>query len=132
MVARGFSAGHSGTLRRVWMENSSTGAPKSEARRYKDIKAVTRDTIAFLTWSIPVRNVEGKSMGPADIRLFRIDRAEIKRDRKSPRYRFYVEIDMANPTPASVRKQAWFSGATENRIRSDVWVRIRVSVYGRS
>ena len=76
-------------------------SPRPES--IKDIKAVTRDTIAFLTWSIPVRNIEGKSMSPADIRLFRIDRAEIKRDRKSPRYRFYVEIDMANPTPASVR-----------------------------
>jgi hypothetical protein len=76
-------------------------SPRPEA--IKDIKAATRDTVAFLSWPTPTRNVEGKSLSPADIRSFRIDRAEIKRDQRSPRYRFYVEIDMANPAPASVR-----------------------------
>jgi fibronectin type 3 domain-containing protein len=76
-------------------------SPRPEVIR--DIKATTRDTVAFLSWPIPVRNVEGKNLNPADIKSFRIDRAEIKRDQRSPRYRFYAEIDMANPTPASVR-----------------------------
>jgi hypothetical protein len=76
-------------------------SPRSEA--VKDIKAVTRDAIAFLSWPIPVKNVEGKSMNPSDIRLFRIERAEITHDRSTPRYRFYAAIDMANPIPASIR-----------------------------
>ena len=76
-------------------------SPRPEA--VKDIKAVTRDAIVFLSWPIPIRNVEGKSMSPADIRRFRIERAEIKNDRNTPRYRFYAEIDMANPIPAIVR-----------------------------
>jgi len=69
----------------------------------KELKAVTRDTAAVLSWPIPNRNVEGKSMGPGDIERFRIYRAEIGRDQKRARYRLLTEIDMANPTPAEVR-----------------------------
>lgn len=77
--------------------------PSPRPEMVKDIKVVTRDAVAFFSWPIPARNVEGKSMAPADIKAFRIDRAEVKRDRKTARYKFYTEIDMANPAPASVR-----------------------------
>ena len=76
-------------------------SPRPEMVR--DIKVVTRDAVAFFSWPIPTRNVEGKNMNAVDIKRFRIDRAEIKRDRKTARYKFYTEIDMANPAPAVVR-----------------------------
>lgn len=76
-------------------------SPRPEA--VKDIKAVTRDAIAYLSWPIPTRNVEGKSMNAADIQRFRIYRAEIGHEGKRARYKLYVEIDMANPSPAAVR-----------------------------
>jgi fibronectin type 3 domain-containing protein len=76
-------------------------SPRPEA--VKDLKAVTRDSIAFLSWPIPTRNIEGKNIGQADLRRFRVYRAEIGRDRKRPRYKLFVELDMANPAPASVR-----------------------------
>ena len=69
----------------------------------KDIKAVTRDTVALLSWPLPSRNVEGKAMSPADIKQFRIYRAELGNDRKKARYKPYSDIDMANPSPAAVQ-----------------------------
>jgi fibronectin type 3 domain-containing protein len=81
-------------------------SPRPEA--VKDIKAVTRDTIAFLSWPMPTRNIEGKNMGQADIQGFRVYRAEIGRDRKRLRYKLFVEIDMANPAPATVRNGTIF------------------------
>jgi hypothetical protein len=68
----------------------------------KDIKADTRDAVAYLSWPIPVRNVEGRSMNTADIVQFRIYRAELGRDNKMGRYRLYADIDMSNPSPATV------------------------------
>jgi fibronectin type 3 domain-containing protein len=70
----------------------------------KDIKAVTRDVDAYLSWPIPTHNVEGRGMNIADIRQFRIYRAEIRGDHRKTRYKLYTEIDMANPSPAVVRK----------------------------
>jgi fibronectin type 3 domain-containing protein len=69
----------------------------------KDIKGENRDTITALTWPIPTRNIEGRSMSAADIRSFRIYRAEAGGDRNMGRYKPYVEIDLANPAPATVR-----------------------------
>jgi len=69
----------------------------------KDIKVVTRDTVAFLSWPIPTRNVEGRGMLPSDIQRFRIYRAETAPDKKAVRYKLYTEIDMASPSPAEVR-----------------------------
>jgi len=82
-------------------------SPRPEA--VTDLKAVVRDNAAYLTWSIPNRNVEGKNMEPGSIRAFRVYRAEMERDRKRPRYRQIAEIDMANPAPADVQggKVAW-------------------------
>jgi len=68
----------------------------------KDIKAVNRDTIAVLTWPVPARNIEGKGMSSANIRSFRIYRAELS-ERKIARFKPYAEIDMANPSPAILR-----------------------------
>jgi fibronectin type 3 domain-containing protein len=76
-------------------------SPRPEA--IKNIKAVNRDTIAVLTWPTPTHNVEGKALGPADIRSFRIYRAELG-DRKTGRYKPFFEIDMMNPSQTTVRE----------------------------
>ncbi len=81
-------------------------SPRPEA--VKDIKAVTRDATAYLSWPIPTRNVEGKNMAPADIQRFRIYRAEFGRDRKRARYKPYGEIALANPAPSTVRNGTVF------------------------
>jgi len=81
---------------------------KPRPETVKDIKAVTRDAVAFLSWPLPVRNSEGKSMNPADIQRFRIYRADIRRDRKQARYKLLVEVDMTNPAPAYVRNGVVF------------------------
>ena len=77
-------------------------SPRPEA--VKDIKIAVRDRVAYLSWPIPTKNVEGKAMGPADIAAFRIYRAELERDRKRPHYRLHAEIEMADPAPATVRQ----------------------------
>jgi len=76
-------------------------SPRPEA--IKNIVAVTRDAVAYLTWPIPDRNVEGKNMNPADVIRFRIYRSEYERDHKKGRYRLYTDIDMSSPAPATVR-----------------------------
>jgi hypothetical protein len=76
-------------------------SPRPEA--VKDIRIAVRDRIAYLSWPIPDKNVEGKPMGPADIAAFRIDRADLERDGKRPRFRELAEIDMADPASAVVR-----------------------------
>jgi fibronectin type 3 domain-containing protein len=42
-------------------------------------------------------------MAPADIQGFRIQRAEFGHDRKKARYKPYAEIDMTDPSPATIR-----------------------------
>lgn len=76
-------------------------SPRPEAVR--DIKVVTRDGIAFLSWAIPTRNVEGKDINPAEILGFRVFRADLERDKKRPRYKQVTEINLSNPSPAEVR-----------------------------
>jgi fibronectin type 3 domain-containing protein len=76
-------------------------SPRPDA--VKDIKVVTRDNTAFLSWAIPTKNVEGKEMNPADIAGFRVFRAELDRERKRARYRQIAEIDLANVRQAEVR-----------------------------
>lgn len=76
-------------------------SPRPEA--VKGIKALVRDNVAFLSWHVPTKNVEGKDMNPAEILGFRIYRAEIGDSRKKPRYREIANITMANPAPAEVR-----------------------------
>ncbi|MGE5174632.1 MAG: fibronectin type III domain-containing protein [Betaproteobacteria bacterium] len=76
-------------------------SPRPEA--IQNIKAATRDAVAFLSWPLPARNIEGKSMDPSSIVKIRIYRAEFGKDRKTARYRPYAEISMADPAPAVVR-----------------------------
>jgi hypothetical protein len=76
-------------------------SPRPEA--VKDIKAVVRDTVAFLSWPIPAKNSEGKDMSPADILGFRVFRAEIEHEKKRARYRLVAEINLAKPAPAEVK-----------------------------
>ena len=76
-------------------------SPRSET--VKDVKIVARDAVAFLSWPIPTKNIEGKDMNPGEIAGFRIFRAEVERDKKKPRYKQVAEIDLANPAPAEVR-----------------------------
>jgi fibronectin type 3 domain-containing protein len=76
-------------------------SPRSEA--VKVLKAVTRDNVAFLSWRVPTKNVEGKEMNPAEIQGFRIYRAEMGEGRKKTRYTEIADISMANPAPAEVR-----------------------------
>ena len=71
-------------------------SPRPE--KVKNITAVTRDGIVFLSWPLPAKNVEGVSMKPADILLFRIYRAEFGRERKKARYKQYAELEVANST----------------------------------
>lgn len=72
------------------------------------IKVTTRDTVAFLSWPIPARNVEGRDIALADIRQFLIYRAEMGRDRKKGRYKLFAEINMADPSPAEIRNSRVF------------------------
>ena len=81
-------------------------SPRPEAIR--NIKAASRDSVAFLSWPLPTRNIEGKSMDPSAVRQIRIYRAEFGKDRKKARYRPYTEIDMAAPAPAAVRNNVVF------------------------
>lgn len=76
-------------------------SPRPEA--VKEIKIAVRDVVAYLSWPVPVKNVEGKAMGLADIKGFRIYRAEQSRERKRQLYRQIAEIDMAAPAPAQVQ-----------------------------
>jgi len=69
----------------------------------KDIKIAVRDAVAYLSWPIPVKNVEGKTLGPADIRGFRIYRAEQGLERKRPLYRQVADISLVDPAPAQVQ-----------------------------
>ena len=81
-------------------------SPRPEA--VKDIKVLTRDVMAYLTWPLPARNVEGKDLNPSDIQGFRIYRAEIAPDQKKVRYRQLAEINLADLPPASVRNGVVF------------------------
>jgi fibronectin type 3 domain-containing protein len=76
-------------------------SPRPE--QVKNIKAVARDSIVFLSWPVPTKNIEGVNMQLADILLFRVYRAEFGRERRKARYKQYVELKMAKPTPANVR-----------------------------
>ncbi len=76
-------------------------SPRPEA--VKDIKIAVRDVVAYLSWPIPAKNVEGKTLGPADIKGFRVYRAEQSHERKRLLYRQVAEIGLANPAPAQVQ-----------------------------
>lgn len=85
-------------------------SPRPE--QVRDVKAVTRDAVAFLSWPLPSHNVEGRSLEPADVVMFQIYRAELGTDRKKARHKPYAEIDMRAPAPATVRNNtvSWSDG----------------------
>lgn len=76
-------------------------SPRPEAIR--GIKVLTRDVMAYLSWPLPTRNVEGKDLKPSDIQGFRIYRAEISPDQKKFRYNLLTEFNLADLPPSSVR-----------------------------
>ncbi len=76
-------------------------SPRPEA--VSDVKATARDAIVFLSWPIPVKNVEGKDMTRGEILGFRVFRAERGSEKKRARYKQVAEINLANPAPAEVR-----------------------------
>ncbi len=68
-----------------------------------DLKIAVRDAVAYLSWPVPAKNIEGKNLSPAEIKGFRIYRAEAGRDRKRPLFRQVAAITLAEPAPAEVR-----------------------------
>ncbi len=66
------------------------------------VKAEVRDNLAYLSWPIPIRNIEGKEMKPSDVREFRVYRAAGAVG-KRPRYRLYDVIQLAAPAPSEIR-----------------------------
>ena len=76
-------------------------SPRPEA--VKNLTVTTRDTDAYLSWSTPLRNIEGKPLLAGDIALFRVFRAELDRENRRPRYKLVAEIGTAEPAPATIR-----------------------------
>jgi len=100
-------------------------SPRPEAVR--DLNATVRDTIAYLSWTLPTKNIEGKPMDPGEMRGFRVYRAELDRGDRRPRFRQIGEILMENPALATVRgasvvwadKDLQYGRAYVYRIRAD-------------
>lgn len=65
-------------------------------------KVMVRDNVAYLSWPLPTRNVEGKMMPADQIRSFQVFRAEIGPDRKKSRFREAALIETARPVNAEV------------------------------
>lgn len=65
-------------------------------------KVMVRDNVAYLSWPLPTRNVEGKIMSADQIRSFQVFRAEIGPDRKKSRFREVAIIETARPVNAEV------------------------------
>lgn len=98
-------------------------SPRSQA--VTDLQAVARDGIAFLSWAIPTKNIEGKDMDPGEIREFRVYRAELEGDKKKARYRQVAEISLANPEPAQVRNGRVYWQDTHVRYEQPYGYRVR-------
>ncbi len=106
--------------------------PSPRAEAVTDVKAIARDAVAFLSWPVPTKNIEGKDMSPAGILGFRVFRAEIERDRKSARYKLVAEISLSKPAPAEVRSGRVFWSDPNLRYGQVYGYRIRVvNAHGR-
>jgi fibronectin type 3 domain-containing protein len=104
-------------------------SPRPEA--VKDIKAIARDEVVFLSWPIPAKNIEGKDMNPSEVLGFHVLRAEIERDKKRARYKQVAEINLSRPAPAEVRNGRVFWSDSNLRYGHVYGYRIRaVSVRG--
>jgi len=99
-------------------------SPRPEA--VNDIKVEVRDAVAFLSWPVPSKNIEGKEMKSTEIVGFLIFRSEGERDKKRPRYRQVAEIELSNPAPATVRggRVSW----TDSTLRYDQVYSYRIRV----
>jgi len=105
--------------------------PSPRPAAIEDVKVTVRDAVAFLSWPIPTKNVEGKDMSPAEILGFRIFRAEIERDRKRARYKLVAEINLSKPAPAEVRNGRVFWSDANLRYGHVYGYRIRaMGVHG--
>ena len=71
----------------------------------RNIKAEVRNNIAYLSWPIPITNVEGKEMKLSDISGFRIYRAAIRPDRKRQRFPSRPRRLASSRQPSPVTKQ---------------------------
>ncbi len=76
--------------------------PSPRIEPAQDVKVAARDNVAFLSWAIPARNVEGKPIKAGDVVGFRIYRAE-PADKKKSRFKQVAEILLTSPAPAEVR-----------------------------
>jgi len=104
-------------------------SPRPEMVR--DIKVTTRDSVAFLSWPLPTRNVEGKNLASADIGQFRVYRAQVGRESKKIRYKLYADIDVQKPAPAEIRNNTVFWTDKDLNYRQAYSYRIRaISVRG--
>ncbi len=75
-------------------------SPRIEA--IQDVSVTARDNVAFLSWPMPTRNIEGKPIAITDVLGFRVYRSE-PGDKKKSRYRQIAEIDLSRPQPAEVK-----------------------------
>ena len=82
-------------------EPATPDSPRPAA--VSDLKVAVRDNVAFLSWPVPAKNVEGKPLPEGAIRAFRIYRAEVEGERKRLRYREHAVVLMEKPAPAEVR-----------------------------
>jgi hypothetical protein len=94
----------------------------------KDLGATVRDAVAYLSWSVPTKNVEGKNLPPGGIVEFRVYRAEIDRSRKRPYYKQYAVIEVADPAPARIRDGMVFW--SESGLQYGKMYAYRVRAYG--
>jgi fibronectin type 3 domain-containing protein len=94
----------------------------------KDLSATVRDAVAFLSWSVPTKNVEGKNLPPGGIVEFRVYRAEIDRARKRPYYKQDAVIKVAEPAPARIRDGAVFW--SDSGLQYGTMYAYRVRAYG--
>jgi predicted small lipoprotein YifL len=94
----------------------------------KDLSATVRDAVAFLSWSVPTKNVEGKDLPPGGIVEFGVYRAEIDRERKRPYYKQVAVINLANPAPARVRDGTVFW--SDSGLKYGKTFAYRVRAYG--
>ena len=81
-------------------------SPRPEA--VAGIKVALRADVAFLSWPLPGRNVEGKKMDPSEIGGFVIYRAEVQSDKKRPRFREHAAISLDAPGPAELKNGTVF------------------------
>lgn len=80
----------------------------------KELRAVCRDSRAYLSWFIPKMNVEGKMMRPSDIQRFVVMRMDL--EQSNSRLQPYADIVMTAPGTRTVVRDdvvEWSDGPLE-------------------